>query len=56
MSIGHPTGYPSFLLLGKLFTYLPVGDVAFRVNLFCAVCGILAVLFTYLIALRLSRG
>ena len=37
LGIGHPTGYPTFILLGKLFTYLPFGDVAYRVNLSSAV-------------------
>ncbi|MDQ3856168.1 MAG: DUF2723 domain-containing protein, partial [Chloroflexota bacterium] len=39
LGIGHPTGYPTYIMLGKLFTYLPVGDVAFRVNLSSAVYG-----------------
>jgi hypothetical protein len=34
--IAHPTGYPLYTLLGKLFTYLPLGDVAYRVNLMSA--------------------
>lgn len=55
LGIGHPTGYPTFILLGKLFTYLPVGEVAFRVSLSSAFYGILAVLFCYLTALRLTR-
>ena len=37
LGLAHPTGYPLYLLLGKLFTALPVGDVAYRVNLFSAV-------------------
>ncbi len=37
--IAHPTGYPLYTLLGKLFTWLPPGDVAFRVNLFSAVAA-----------------
>lgn len=34
--IAHPTGYPLYTLLGKLFTFLPVGDVAYRINLMSA--------------------
>jgi hypothetical protein len=34
--IAHPTGYPLYTLLGKLFTFLPLGDVAYRVNLMSA--------------------
>jgi hypothetical protein len=36
LGIVHAPGYPLYLLLAHLFTYLPVGDVAFRVNLFSA--------------------
>ena len=34
LGITHPTGYPTYTMLGHLFTYLPVGDEAYRVNLF----------------------
>src|SRR3712207_9470294 len=30
LGIGHPTGYPTYMMLTHLFTYLPVGDVAYR--------------------------
>src|SRR6476620_7305625 len=33
LGVPHPTGYPLYIMLGKLFTLLPFGDVAFRVNL-----------------------
>ncbi len=39
LGIAHPPGYPLYTLLGKLFTLLPFGDVAYRLNLFAAVCG-----------------
>jgi|DewCreStandDraft_4_1066084.scaffolds.fasta_scaffold02849_3 hypothetical protein len=39
LGIGHPPGYPTFILFGKIFTLLPIGDVAFRINL-------LSILFT----------
>jgi 4-amino-4-deoxy-L-arabinose transferase-like glycosyltransferase len=44
----HPTGYPIYLLLAKLVTFLPVGDVALRVNLFSALMGALTVAGVYL--------
>ncbi len=56
LGIGHPTGYPTYIMLGKLFTYLPLGGIAYRVNLSSAVYGSLAVLFVYLTALRLLSG
>jgi len=41
LGMAHPPGYPLYTLLGKLFTLLPIGDRAWRVNLFAAVCGAL---------------
>ena len=53
LGVAHSSGYPLYLLLGKLFTLLPFNDVAFRVNLFSVVCTALAVPLVYAIALRL---
>lgn len=40
LGIPHPTGYPLYMLLGKLFeTLLPFGGAAYRVNLLSAVCA-----------------
>lgn len=49
LGLGHPTGYPIYILLAKLFTFIPVGDVAYRVNLFSAVCAALTVGLIYFI-------
>lgn len=54
LGISHPTGYPTYMMLAHLFTYLPVGDVAYRVNLSSAAFGVLAVLLAYLVGLKLS--
>jgi len=43
LGIVHPSGYPLFLLLGKLFTFLPVGNVAYRLNVMSAFFAALAV-------------
>ncbi|MBI2942436.1 MAG: DUF2723 domain-containing protein [Chloroflexi bacterium] len=48
LGVAHPTGYPLYTLVGKLFTLLPVGEVAYRVNLFSAISAALGVLFVYL--------
>jgi hypothetical protein len=53
MGIAHPTGYPLYTLLGWLFTRIPVGDVAFRVNLLSAVFGALTIALIYLVGLEL---
>ncbi|HUV90115.1 MAG TPA: DUF2723 domain-containing protein, partial [Anaerolineae bacterium] len=44
----HPTGYPIYILLGKVFTWLPVRDVAYRVNLLAACMAALTVAGVYL--------
>ncbi len=33
LGVAHPPGYPVYVTIGKLFTFLPFGNVAFRVNL-----------------------
>ncbi|MCX7003130.1 MAG: DUF2723 domain-containing protein [bacterium] len=42
LGVPHPPGYPAWAIIGKLFSFLPLGDVAYRVNLMSAVCGALA--------------
>ena len=54
LGIGHPTGYPVYVLLAKLFSFLPVGEIAYRSNLFSAFCAALAVGLIYLILRQLG--
>ncbi len=37
LGVAHPTGYPTYVLLGWLAQLVPVGSVAFRLNLLSAV-------------------
>jgi hypothetical protein len=39
LGIPHPTGYPLYLLLGKGISLLPVGNVAYRLNLLSALAA-----------------
>jgi hypothetical protein len=55
LGIGHPTGYPTYMMLTHLFTYLPVGDVAYRVNLASAAYGALSVGAVFVAGYLLSR-
>ena len=49
LGMTHPTGYPVYLLLAKLFTLLvPVRDIAYRVNLLSAVLAALVLSILYL--------
>jgi hypothetical protein len=53
LGIGHPTGYPIYVLFAKLFTFIPIGEIAYRVNLFSAFCAALTVALVYLIIRKL---
>jgi hypothetical protein len=50
--VPHPPGYPTYVTIGQLIARVPVGDVAYRFNLFSAVCMALAVGVTALSLLR----
>ena len=53
LGIGHPTGYPIYVLFAKLFIFIPFGEIAYRVNLLSAFCAALTVAFVYLIIRKL---
>lgn len=54
LGIAHNTGYPLYLLLGKLFTLIPVGDIAYRVNLMSAFFAALTVFALCLVVFELT--
>lgn len=54
LGMTHPSGYMTQIMLGKLFTYIPVGNIAYRVNLVSAFFGALAVAQVYLIVRMLG--
>lgn len=56
LGIAHNTGYPLFMLLGKLFSYLPLGDPAYRINLMSAFFAASTVAVTYLYIWRLTES
>lgn len=56
LSVAHATGYPLYLLLGKLFvTVFAYGNIAYRMNILSAVIGALAAGLVYLVALKLTN-
>ncbi len=51
----HTTGYSTYLILGNIFTRLvPIGEMAYRVNLFSAVMGALTLALVYLAGRQVS--
>ena len=55
LGMAHPTGYPSYLMLSHLFTYLPFGDCGYLANLASATYAALAVLAVFAAGYLLSR-
>ncbi|HEY0710269.1 MAG TPA: DUF2723 domain-containing protein, partial [Polyangia bacterium] len=53
LGIAHPPGEPLALVLGRLFSLLPLGSVAFRVGLVQAVAGAIAATLVHRLARRL---
>jgi hypothetical protein len=54
LGMGHPTGYPVYVMLAKLFSFLPAGEIAYRINLFSAFCAACTVGSIYLILRQLG--
>ena len=54
LGVPHPTGYPLYVLLGKLFSLIPVGSLGFRAELLSAVAAAAACGTAVLIAVRLG--
>jgi hypothetical protein len=54
--IAHPPGYPTYLVLARLFQLLPFGKIAFRTNLLSAVCAIMAALLVAGLVERISKA
>jgi 4-amino-4-deoxy-L-arabinose transferase-like glycosyltransferase len=55
VGISHPPGYPLYALLGKLFTFIPWGTIAWRVNLMSAFFGALTCAFLFLVIQKIFR-
>jgi hypothetical protein len=50
------TGYPVYLLIGRLWSQLPIGDVGYRMNLLSAFSGALTLVLADRILRRLNVG
>lgn len=57
LGIPHPSGYPLYVLLGKLWTLaLPLGSVAYRLSLFSAACAAACVGLVFHVCRQLGTG
>jgi hypothetical protein len=55
LGIPHPPGTPLYVLLGRVFSLFPFANVATRINFMSALLSALAVLFTFLVTVRLAK-
>ncbi|HID03105.1 MAG TPA: DUF2723 domain-containing protein, partial [Desulfobacterales bacterium] len=56
MAVPHPPGAPLFLLVGRIFTMLPIAnDIALRVNIISVISSALTVMLLYLSMVHIIR-
>ncbi len=56
MGVPHPTGFPLYCVLARIAGYLPIGELAFRINLLSAACAALTVFFSARLVIDNCRG
>ena len=54
LGVAHNPGYPLYVFLTFPFSYVPIGSLAYRINLFSALLGAIAVGLTFALARRLE--
>ena len=56
LGTAHPPGYPLYVMVSHLFGYLPIGSLAYRINLMSAVFSAAAAGLTFVAARLLGVG
>jgi len=57
MGVPHPPGYPTFILLGRFFSILPIaGDIAVRINLLSVLGAVASVFMAFWLIVRIALG
>src|SRR5271157_6295139 len=54
LGISHPPGYPLFTMAGKVFSLLPIGSPAFRLNSFVILFAMIVLLLSYFVIKRIT--
>ena len=56
LGILHPPGYPLYTLIGYVFSHIPIGSIAFRVNLLSVVAHTLTLFFLFVTLMKITRN
>ncbi|MCA1554762.1 MAG: DUF2723 domain-containing protein, partial [Chloroflexi bacterium] len=56
LSVPHPSGYPTYMLLAQAFLRLPFGDEAYRLNLMSAFFASASLALLYVLLTRAASG
>ncbi|MEK6645832.1 MAG: tetratricopeptide repeat protein [Candidatus Firestonebacteria bacterium] len=56
LGIAHPPGYPTYTILSYFFSRIPLGNIAFRINLMSAVFAGLAVAILFLLIRKITNN
>ncbi len=56
LGIAHPTGYPLYTLLGRLFSLIPIGSIALRINLLSALISSFAGLIFFILVRKILKN
>lgn len=54
LGVPHAPGYPIFMIVGKIFSFIPIGGIAFRYSIMASFLGAMTILFVYLGLVKLS--
>ncbi|MCX7760588.1 MAG: DUF2723 domain-containing protein [Hydrogenothermaceae bacterium] len=55
LGIAHPPGYPFYLQISKIFTFLPNGNIGIRIGLLSVFFSVLSLFILYKITLKLTN-
>ncbi len=55
LDISHPAGSPTYSLSSNLFTLLPVGNIALRVNFFSSICSSICVSLIFILIFQIGH-
>lgn len=56
LGIAHPPGYPLYTMIGHIFSLIPIGSVAARLNFFSLVLQIFTLVFIYKIVVTITKS